>query len=299
MLKAFKSVLILADIEGSSGCWSYRGSSFMTAEWAQACVEMSRDVDAVVGALFKSGVERVTVKDFHRTGYNLLPEKIDSNAKIIQGYQSNPIPGIGDPGDAEAALFLGMHAASGTDGFLAHTLTSRVEKLIVNDKNLAEIQLFAGSLAPFGIRPLFFSGCPVACRQAVHAINDIETYAIIKTNGREHFDDVGWRKGLAEAAVRALNRTSIEPFEPPGPFQASIRMKGGRGVARKLADRWGLSVTEGDWIGFESENIHELYLMLIKICYLTPSIYKFLPIGLPLFNLRGRFGQSWVRSKLK
>ena len=35
---------------------------------------MSRDVDAVVGGLLDAGIERVTVKDFHRSGYNLLPE---------------------------------------------------------------------------------------------------------------------------------------------------------------------------------------------------------------------------------
>ena len=35
---------IIADIEGSSDCWSYEGSSFMTAEWARACLGMTRDV---------------------------------------------------------------------------------------------------------------------------------------------------------------------------------------------------------------------------------------------------------------
>ena len=51
-----KRVLIITDIEGSSGCWSYQGSSFMTKDWARACVEMSRDVNAVVLALFAGGV---------------------------------------------------------------------------------------------------------------------------------------------------------------------------------------------------------------------------------------------------
>jgi len=43
--------LIIADIEGSSGCWSYRASSFMTKDWARACLEMTRDVQAVVQPL--------------------------------------------------------------------------------------------------------------------------------------------------------------------------------------------------------------------------------------------------------
>ena len=161
MKKNLKDILIIADIEGSSGCWSYAASSYMTEEWFRACVDMTRDVHAVTQALFDAGVQHITVKDFHRTGYNLLPEMIDSRVKIVSGYRQKPVPGIGDPGKARAVMFLGMHAASGTDGFLAHTLTSRIEKLLVNELPLAEIELFAASLAPYGIRPLFFRVVPL------------------------------------------------------------------------------------------------------------------------------------------
>ena len=142
----FKRIFIIADIEGSSGCWSYRGSSFMTKDWARACLEMTRDVQAVVQAFFDNGVETIRIKDFHRTGYNLLPELIDSRSEILHGYCAGPVPGMGDPGDAEAVIFLGMHAASGTDGFLAHTLTSRVDLVEVNVDPLSEKQLIASNL---------------------------------------------------------------------------------------------------------------------------------------------------------
>jgi D-aminopeptidase len=36
---------------------------------------MSLDVGAVAAALFKAGIAHITVKDFHRTGYNLLPDR--------------------------------------------------------------------------------------------------------------------------------------------------------------------------------------------------------------------------------
>ena len=51
----FKHILIVADIEGSSGCWDYLASSVMTPEWARACAAMTLDVSAVVEALFDSG----------------------------------------------------------------------------------------------------------------------------------------------------------------------------------------------------------------------------------------------------
>lgn len=85
MQSKIRNVLIVADIEGSSGCWDYRASSFMTPQWARACVAMSLDVRAVVDALFNAGVKQITIKDFHRTGYNLLPEMINANRSKVQG----------------------------------------------------------------------------------------------------------------------------------------------------------------------------------------------------------------------
>jgi D-aminopeptidase len=105
MQNPFSHVLIIADLEGSSGCWSYKASSFLTDEWCRACLEMSRDVSAVVSALFEAGVKTITIKDFHRTGYNLFPELIDSRATLVSGYRHGPVPGIGNPHNAQAVMF--------------------------------------------------------------------------------------------------------------------------------------------------------------------------------------------------
>ncbi len=298
MATRFENVLIIADIEGSSGCWDYRASSFLTDEWSRACVEMTLDVNAVVKALFAAGVKRVTVKDFHRTGYNLLPELIHSPAQVVLGYKRGPVPGLGDPGDAEAAMFLGMHAASGTEGFMAHTLTSRIIWLEVNQKPLAEVELFAASLAPYGVRPIFFSGCPTACAQARAAIRKIDSYPIDKSVGPELFDAYSWRSGLVSAALDSLNNIATEPHRPSGPFTAEVTMRGGENAAQKLARRWGFQQA-GARIFIEAADIQRLYRDLIKLCYLTPVTEKMLPFGLFLYNLTGRFGLGWVRRRLK
>ena len=90
-------ILILADLEGSSACWSYRASSFLTQEWVGACEGLSRDLASVVGALFDAGIESIMIKDFHRTGYNIFPKLIDSRAVISSGYRRGPVPGPGRP----------------------------------------------------------------------------------------------------------------------------------------------------------------------------------------------------------
>jgi D-aminopeptidase len=298
MTQKIRNILMIADIEGSSGCWGYEASSFMTEPWCHACVEMSRDVNAVGRALLNAGVERIRVKDFHRTGFNLLPELIDSRITIGSGYDRSPIPGIGDPGDAQAVVFLGMHAASGTDGFLSHTLTSRIEYLMVNGKPLAEVELFSASLAPWGIRPIFFSGCPTACQQAQHAIANINIYPIDKSMGAENLNVAEWRAGLARSAVESLTNDLTAPYAPVGPFKAVIQMRGGKKAAYRMAKRWGFARRDHQ-IFINTEDIRTLYLNLIRLCYLTPMIERILPVGLLIYNLWGRVGRVWAWRKFK
>jgi len=298
MAVQFENVLIIADIEGSSGCWNYRASSFKTSEWVKACVEMTWDVAVVVNALFDKGVHTITVKDFHRTGYNLLPERIHKRARIVSGYKSGPVPGIGSPGQTEAVVFLGMHAASGTDGFLAHTLTSRISCLQVNGEPLPEVALFSASLASFGIRPIFFSGCPVACSQARDIISGISTFGIDKSCGPEKFEVDKWRRGLAQSAIKSLTNNHTVPYRPQGPFDAVVTLRDGESAARKIAGRWGFR-REGMNIHINRSTMSALYLDLVRICYLRPMIEKVLPLALTAFNWRGRAGMAWLRRRLK
>jgi len=287
-------VLIIADIEGSSCCPNYRASSFMTPQWRRACIGMTLDVNAVVEALFRHNVKQVIVQDFHRTGYNLIPSLIDSRAKVVLGYRQGPVPGIGEPPPADVVMFLGMHAASGSDGFLAHTFTSRIQKLVINGVLTPEIAFFSGSLAPWNIRPVFFSGCPVACQQARVFIPAIEALAIDKSSVLDAADLKAWRTALAKAAVRSLANKTSKPYCPEGPFRANVTMRDGAAVARKTARRWGYAC-DGATILIESRHFDQLYLKLINLCYLTPAVNRILPLALWLYNLKGRLGLAWVR----
>lgn len=270
----------------------------MTKAWRRACIGMTQDVNQVVKGLFDAGVEHIIVKDFHRTGYNIISERIDPRAQVISGYRLGSVPGIGDLKETEAVMFLGMHAASGTEGFLAHTLTSRISRLEVNGKPMPEVELFSASLAPQGLRPIFFSGCPVACHQAQEAIRMINVYTIDKTTGPHNFDADSWQAGLVAAAVKSLNNLSTEPYKPAGPFNAVITMRDGELTAHKISRRWGFRHL-GAQIFIDADDIHQLYIDLIRLCYLTPLIEKMIPYCLLLYNLWGRIGLAWVRRGIR
>jgi D-aminopeptidase len=208
------------------------------------------------------------------------------------------VPGLGDPQDADGLMMTGMHAASGTDGFIAHTLTSRLASVTVNGRPLTEVELFSASLSPFGIPPLFFSGCPTACTQACKRIPGIHTVAIDKQISPADLDAPRWRRQLATGAAAALSMAAPAPYLPQGPLSAVIRIRDGRRAAARMADAWGFRRT-GATVFIDADDMNSLYDSLIRLCYISPWAEKGLPLSLALFNLVGRLGRQWVRRQLK
>lgn len=287
-----RKILIIADIEGSSGCMSYEASSFNTDEWYDACIDMSLDVKSVTDALFESGAEEIVIKDFHRTGYNLIPELMNRRAKLVHGYRNSPVPGIGETYGCDAVFYTGMHASSGSGGFLAHTLTSRHGHIKADGRLVSELEIFSSSLSGYGIKPVFLSGCPVACIEAAAAVPGISVYEIDKSAPLS--DKALWRSGLASAASEALHNNKTAPYMLKTPCDVELRVRDGENAARKISTLWKID-RAGDKLFFRAGSFDEFYKMLIRISYLNPVTEKLLPAALPLFNMFGRAGLSLLR----
>lgn len=287
-----KNVYIIADIEGSTGCLAPKDAKLFTMGWARACVEVTRDMDAIGRALLDSGIAaRVRVKDFHRTGFNLLPNLIDDRIEVDQGYQLGSIPGIGELHGFDTLLMTGMHAASGSDGFIPHTLTSRFETIVTNGHLLSEAELFASSVADAGLIPVFFSGCPTACKQAKQSLRDITTFAVSKPLNTD-IQDI--RSQLATAALNAVKNQAATVFRPKGPFRTRVKMRGGIRATEKAARLWQLKIVD-DYIQFDSADMSQLYQTLIQMAYLHPAALSNLRPWVGAFKAFGRLSLFWSR----
>ncbi len=278
-------ILIIADIEGSSGCLDRNCATFMGRGWPEACRAMTQDVDAVVTALFNAGVADVHIQDFHRTGYNIMPAGLHPRARLAQGYRRGPVPGMGRTGKNEyfnGLIMLGMHAPSGATGFIPHTLTSRIGKITINSTLVSEAQLFSAALAP--IPPLFFSGCPAACSHTRQVMPWVHCFAIDKAS--PGFSPAGWRRRLAAAAVKAATESAVRPYNPTGPFQARLTMVR-RTDARAIEQKWKVR-RKGHTLEFEVWDFNALFRELSRLAYLSPLKERLLPVGLPLYHLVGR-----------
>lgn len=264
---------------------------FMGRGWPRACREMTRDVDAVVTALFDAGAHGVHIQDFHRTGYNLMPKGLHPRAGLSQGYRKGPVPGMGRVKEFHGLIMLGMHAPSGAPGFLPHTLTSRISKIIVNGDLISEAQLFSAALSP--IPPLFFSGCPVACSHTQKFMPGVSCLALDRQ--APGFSPAAWRKNLAFAAVRAIANKNAQGYNPQGPFQVEVSMAR-RTQAKAIEQRW-LVRRRGDTLEFTVKDFNDLFKKLSRLAYLTPLKQALLPIGLPLYHLAGQAGLAWAKQK--
>lgn len=289
------SVFIIADIEGSTGCLKREDSQLFNDGWVKACVELSRDIDHIGRQLLNSGIRKVRVKDFHRTGYNLFRELIDEGIELDQGFKTGPVAGIGEVKGFDYLLMVGMHAASGTDGFLPHTLTSKFASIEVNGRPMTEAELFASSMAPAGVAPAFFSGCPQACLQASKAIKNLQTFAIEKPLVDS---PAKIREKLSTAAISSISSTSDRLYIPEGPFNTTIKMRDGEKQAQKLRQCWKIE-GNGNELRFSSPSIHILYWQLIRLAYLTPFSEKYLNTSLMTANLAGRLAHYWARYRAK
>ena len=134
--------------------------------------------------------------------------------------------------------------------------------------------------------------------QAQAAIDNLHCHPIDKTGSARDFDTRTWRLKLEQAAIQSLENHQTEPYTPVGPFDATVWWRDGKAVATQLARRWNLAA-ENNRIHLHAGDIHELYLQLIRMCYLTPAVEKIFKPAMAAFNCWGRSGIWRARRRLR
>jgi D-aminopeptidase len=284
-----KVAYVVADLEGSTGAWTKAHTLSGTPEWQEARLELTKDVNVAVEALFEMGVKGVVVKDFHRTGYNLIPRYLDRRVKLVSGYYAGPAVGYGKLYGAHFALFVGLHASGGNEfGFLPHTLTSRIAEILVNGERVCEAELFATVLSAFQVPVCFFSGCPAACQEVAQKMEWVVTYPIAKqpeiyeNERRRRSYIVQKREGLREKIKKVLNPKAMPLFVMKAPFDCQVIFRE-EAEARRM-NPWAFS-QDGKIIRFRTEKFLELYQNLLKIAYFPKLAYQMRSLVLPLSRI--------------
>lgn len=270
---------VFADIEGSFGVWRMRQCRMGTREWQYARGCLTEDVNNVVDGAFDGGADRVTVKDTHEVGFNILRHKLDPRAKYVGGHYVSPTF-FGNVRNYDMVMYVAIHAASGTkDAFFAHTHYGVFSELLINGKPVSEMELYGAYLAEFGVPIGFFSGEDIAVEQASRALPWAKSVIVDKrqetytasaktleylTQGRKQL-----REQSAEA-VRSAPEMKLLKMEGPLHFVAKFAKEG---MAEKF-NTWNFP-QHGNAVSWDAANMVEGFNMLNKLTFFPKNIYPY------------------------
>jgi len=218
------NVFISVDIEGITGLVSWSqcsrpdGGSY---DYQFARRMMTHDVNAAIRGARSAGASRVVVKDSHGNSKNLLIEDLEPGVELISGHGSGRdgmMEGIDSSFDA--AFLVGYHAGAGTaGGMMEHTYTGRSHRLFINDAEIAEMGLAAGTAGRYGVPLVFVSSDDKGCAEASALIPGITTVTTKFGFGRYmgrllHPSETG---PAIEAGAAAALRGLTAPWLPSEP----------------------------------------------------------------------------------
>lgn len=227
-------ILIATDMEGISGVMNWNQVLPNNDEYPRFCKIMTADVNAAVAGAFKGGATEVVVNDGHAEGRNILIEDLDPRARLHSGTCApySMVEGI-QTKDVSAVFFVGFHARSGTArAVLAHTWSSTIANVWINDRLVGEIELIASVCGAFGTPVAMISGDQTTIGQAEEVLGPLETVVVKQSTSYESAECLHpdlTEKLILEAAFRAVSNLKKgkigKLFEVETPVKLVIQYK--------------------------------------------------------------------------
>jgi D-amino peptidase len=272
-------VAVFADIEGSFGIWRMRQCRMGTPEWQYGRMCLTEDVNAVIQGAFDGGADRVTVKDNHEVGFNILLDKLDRRVSYVGGHHTRPTF-FGDVSGYDLILFVAIHAASGTpDAFFPHTHYGIFSEVKINGKPVCEVELYGSYLGELGRSIGFFSGEDIAVEQASRSLPWAKSVVVDKSRQAYTSGDASinylrtGRESLHNTASQAVrNANSMQPFIIDGPVHFEVIFRN-----EKLADKFNTwkFTQNSTLVEWDADNMVDGFDKFNKLTFFPKKIYPF------------------------
>ena len=220
--------LIAVDLEGISGVVGAPNESLTTSpDYALACENAVKEINAAVAALFDSGATRVAVWDNHGGGGNLDFSKIDSRIEKIDWRRYPYRLDFAVDYNFKGIIYLGYHAREGSfNGVLAHTYNSKAIQYVKMDSKLVgELEIDSYIAATHGIAPIFCAS-DKACTSQFAETSPETVFVVTKYGtGRNSaelrpLDDVV--RDIYDGVCEAVKK-DIKPISHKVPFTLEVR----------------------------------------------------------------------------
>jgi len=272
------NVFISIDMEGVGGIAHLRQVWRGSDDFPAARLLMTGEANAAVAGAFEGGAGTVVVNDSHGDMANLLPEEMDPRAELLIGSPKvwSMMEGLG--AEFDVALFIGYHAAAGTEGaVLDHTYSGRLlYDVRLNERSVTEAELNAAYAGAHGVPVGLVSGDDKICAQAAARLPGLRTVVVKRGFGRgvaRSLHPSAARQAIRTASaevVRASSGGGLEPYRPEGPFVLEADMAN-TSCADLCALAPGCSRPGPRTVRFETPDFLEAFRCLLAWTYLGAS----------------------------
>ena len=215
-------LFISADLEGVAGVVSKEYLSPKGNEYRRARELMTGEVNAAIEGALQAGVEEILVADSHGNMCNLIPEKLNSRARLISG-SSRPLGMMeGVAANFSAVFFIGYHSRAGTQAsVLAHTYSGQaVYRLKINGSEQGELGLNSFLAGYYALPVVLVTGDLGLMDEVQDLLGAVETAAVKEGRGRFSASSLHPEKArelVRDSALRAIERLdSFQPLAPAG-----------------------------------------------------------------------------------
>lgn len=191
---------------------------------------LTNEVNAAIDGIYEADKNaEIVIQDGHMGGYwgpNLIVEKLNKHASVIQGKRGVEIAGLDSSFDLMFAI--GAHSMAGTFyGVMDHTIDfDNYYNFWINDIKVGEIGIWAALAGEYGVPLAFVSGDYWAVEEAKALLGDIEGVAVKKGINRYTAECIHPEMAvnmIKDAAKRAvLRRIEYKPFKIDSPVNVRI-----------------------------------------------------------------------------
>ena len=218
-------VYVSVDMEGIAGVNHPGPTSFGHARYPAAVDLMIAETNAAIEGALAADADDILVNDSHGSMFNLLPDRINPAARVLQGQKAwSMVAGAGPDRGFGVALFVGYHARAGhARGTIAHTYSLAPVETRLDGRPTGEYGLNAMILGAWGIPVGMVTGDDALAEEVATWLPWAER-VVVKTaaggnaSASVHPQVAGERiRAASERAVRAAGAGRLELLEvgPP------------------------------------------------------------------------------------
>jgi D-amino peptidase len=246
-------VHVISDMEGVAGIVKWQQVSGGEKLYDEGRVLYTEEINAAVRGAKAAGATEIVVMDCHGAGgaydfNSLLPDLLDPDCEYVVQQEWTEYTGFLEAG-CDAALFVGMHAMSGTaGGVMSHTVSGQAwQNLRFNGTLVGETGINAALCGHWGVPVVLVTGDRAVCGEARELLGEGLTTVEVKEGlGRfsARMKTPREARGLIEAgAKKALSDLSaVPPYDPGRPCEIEIDFTTPDRL-REYANRKGVEVT--------------------------------------------------------